>query len=165
MVAVEYPVMLLGFVPIVIVEIAVARWRLGITSRHAMKAAVLANVASTVLGFPLLWVLLVLLQLGLGGGRSYGLQMWWEKLYAVTVQAPWLIPYENDLGWMIPLAGIYLLVPAFFVSVWVERVIYRRFWPEIEKERVNRFCWVTHYFSYAVLLILGALCYVIRFKK
>ena len=38
MIAVEYPFMLLGLVPIVIVEIAVARWRLGMKSKHAMTA-------------------------------------------------------------------------------------------------------------------------------
>ena len=130
-----------------------------------MTAAILANVASTILGFPLLWILLVLLQFGLGGGHAYGLQSWWGKLYAVTVQAPWLIPYDHDLRWMIPIAGAYLLIPAFFVSVWTERIIYGRFWPEIERKKLNSFCWLAHYFSYAMLLILAAFCYAIHFKK
>jgi hypothetical protein len=165
MVAVEYPILLLGFVPIVIVEAVVARRRLGLTSGRSVKAAIVANLVSTVLGFPLLWILLALLQYCLGGTRAYGLQTWWEKLYAVTIQAPWLIPYEGDMRWMVPLAGAYLLIPAFFVSVWVERMIYRRFWREIEREKVNRFCWVAHYASYVVVLLLGALYYAVRVRK
>jgi hypothetical protein len=164
MVAVEYPLLLVGFIPVVAVEVAVARRRLGLAPRRALKAAIVANVASTILGFPLLWILLVLLGQALGGGGAHGLQTWWWKVYAVTVQAPWLILYEKDLPWMVPLAALYLLVPAFFVSVWIEGMIYRRFWPELERKTVTGFCWVAHFFSYAVILLLGALAYAAHFK-
>ena len=48
-----------------------------------------------------------------GGGRAFGIDSSWQRVFAVTVQAAWLIPYESELNWMVPLAAIVLLVPFF----------------------------------------------------
>jgi hypothetical protein len=55
-----------------------------------------------------------------GGGQAYGLQTLRQKFLAVTWQAPWLIPYESDLNWMIPAASLALLVPFFAGSLAIE---------------------------------------------
>jgi hypothetical protein len=48
------------------------------------------------------------------------------KVLAVTWQAPWLIPYEEDLNWMIPVAGLVLLIPFFFASWWSEYFVSKK---------------------------------------
>ena len=165
MIFLEFPAMLFALVPVIAVEILVARKVLKLAPRQSFKAIVTANLASTVLGFPLLWFLLVVIQMLSGGGSAYGLQSFWTRVYAVTVQAPWLIPYEQDMKWMIPAAAAYLLIPAFFASVFIERRICRGFWRDQEKDQVRRFSWVAHFASYAALLVVAANYYGIILSK
>ncbi len=159
MLFVQLPMMLCALVPVIAVEVFVARKMLKVGLASNIKAVTIANVVSTLVGFPLAWILLVALELLCGGGYAYGLDTFWQRVYAVTIQAPWLIPYENDLNWMMPIAAAYLLIPAFFVSVFLERRICRFFWRNEEKEQVRKFSWVAHFASYAVLLIVAAIFY------
>lgn len=165
MVFLEFPAMLYALVPVIAVEMLVARRMLKIEPRRSMKAIVTANLASTVLGFPLLWLLLVAIQMLTGGGSAHGLRSFWTRVYAVTVQAPWLIPYEADLKWMIPVAAAYLLIPAFFASVFIERWICRWFWRDQERDQLRRFSWSAHFASYAVLLVVAAIYYGIILRR
>jgi hypothetical protein len=64
-----------------------------------------------------------------GGGSAHGLRTLSAKLLAVTWQSPWLIPYEDDLVWMVPAAALCLLVPFFFASVYIEYQVARRVLP------------------------------------
>jgi hypothetical protein len=161
----EFPAMLYALVPVIVVEILVARKIMKIEPRRSIKAIVTANLASTVLGFPLLWFLLVVIQMLTGGGSAHGLQSFWTRVYAVTVQAPWLIPYDADLKWMIPVAAAFLLIPAFFVSVYLERWICKMFWRDQEKGEIRRFSWIAHFASYAVLIAIAAIYYGIILRK
>ena len=157
--------MLYALVPVIAVEMLVARRMLKISLRTSTKAIVTANLVSTLIGFPLLWFLLVVVQMLTGGGAAYGLRTFWARVYAVTIQAPWLIPYEEDLRWMIPIAAAYLLIPAFFASVFIERWICGLFWREQEKIQVRRFSWAAHFASYAVLFVVVAIYYGIRLRR
>ena len=161
----EFPAMLYALVPVIAVEILVARKFMRLEPRRSMKAIVIANLASTLLGFPLLWILLAGIEFFSGGGSALGLQSFWGRVYAVTVQAPWLIPYEEDLKWMIPVAAAYLLIPAFFVSVFIERWICRMFWQDQEKDEIRRFSWMAHFASYTVIMVIAAIYYGIILRK
>ena len=125
MIFVAIPVMVVALLPVVCLEAVVLRYSIGITNKQATKAAFLTNLASTLLGIPMSWLLLVLIQMMTGGGRAYGLKTPLTKFLAVTWQAPWLIPYESDLYWMIPAAGLFLLIPFFLVSWYVEYLVAR----------------------------------------
>jgi hypothetical protein len=112
----------------------------------------LANVVSTIIGVPLLWFLLATVELVCCGG-ALGLGNVWAKVYAVTVQAPWLIPYEKELGWMIPAALCTLAVVFIVMSVLVETPIVSRI-VKISGRRVWKSMWAANVGSY-VLLGLG----------
>ena len=132
MLMVTLPAMLVGLIPIAIVEtvVLVSRLRSSVAKTATLTAA--ANVATTLVGIPATWTLLALLQLVTGGGAAYGIDTPLQKMLAVTWQAPWLIPHEADLGWMIPAAMLVLLVPFFFASWAIEAAIvslgFRPFW-------------------------------------
>jgi len=117
------PAMIIALVPVIAVESIVVGRLLGTTAISKAKSVAIANVASTLIGLPLTWVALVAVQLVSGGGSAYGLVTPTQKLLAVTWQAPWLIPYEGDLYWMVPAASLFLLVPFFFASYFVEALI------------------------------------------
>lgn len=110
------PALLISLVPIIAIETLYIAKSLGLQFGQSLKTVSISNVASTIIGIPLTWFLLVVIQMVTGGGGSYGIDSVMGKLLAVTWQAPWLIPYEEDLSWMIPVAGLVLLIPFFFVS-------------------------------------------------
>lgn len=151
MLFVHLPAMLVALVPVVAAETYVARRYYGLDQKKALKGVAIANCCSTLLGFPLLWLLWAVTEATFAG-RALGLDGIWRKVYAVTVQSAWLIPYEGDLGWMIPVAGLFMLIPAFFVSVYVERWLLRVLWADESVNRVRSFSWRAHFVSYPVLI-------------
>lgn len=119
MIAVFLPPMWLAFVPIVLLEAWVLARLLNLSFGRTVTPAFLSNLASTLVGVPLVWFVLAVLE-GICCGEARGLTDFSTRLYAVTVQAPWLIPYGQDLRWMLPCALSVLAVPCFAASVMVE---------------------------------------------
>jgi hypothetical protein len=153
MIFVAIPVMAVALVPIVCLEAIVLRYYIGITYKQATKASALTNIASTLLGIPMSWLLLVLIQTITGGDRAYGLKTPLTKFLAVTWQAPWLIPYESDLYWMIPAAGLFLLIPFFFVSWYVEYLVARRILKDLDPISTRRGVRNANIASYGLLAL------------
>jgi hypothetical protein len=87
---------------------------------EGLKLSSLANLVSTIAGIPITWIVLVIAQIVCGGSRAYGIETLTGKILAVTVQSPWLIPYENARNWMVPAAAISLCIAFFFMSVGIE---------------------------------------------
>lgn len=150
MLSVYAPVQLLAFVPVVAVETAWLRrsmgpaWQ-GTWAKLCGKVAQ-ANLFSTVIGVPLTWLALVILQVVTGGSAAHGVN--W---LAVTWQAPWLIPYEDQMGWMIPTAALVLSVPFYVASALTEGSCLRRLLPDVEVAALNRACWQANGLSYLLL--------------
>lgn len=119
MVAVFLPPLWLSLVPVIAIEAWAVTRLLGLSPKKSVAGVALGNVLSTLVGVPLMWAILATVQ-GVFAGGAHGLATVGQKIYAVTVQAPWLIPYEEDLGWMIPLALLVLAVPAYLLSVLIE---------------------------------------------
>ena len=153
MIFVAIPVMVVALLPVVFLEAIVLRYSLVITYKQATKASFLTNLASTLLGIPMSWLLLVLIQTITGGDRAYGLKTPLTKFLAVTWQAPWLIPYESDLYWMIPAAGLFLLIPFFFVSWCVEYLVARRILKGVNPISTRRGVRNANIASYGVLAL------------
>lgn len=162
MLALVWPASWILFIPVVAIETWVARRIVGLSVGRSVLATAAANATSTLIGIPLVWILLVLINLiVLGGGRALGIDSFWLRVYAVTVQAPWLIPYEEELYWMVPVAAMVLLVPFFFASVFIERLVFRQFC-RTQPELARRWSWVANSASYGlqfavlVALLIGA---------
>ena len=162
MIFITLPGMGLALVPVILVEGYALYKQLHLSGRVALKASSFANVASTVIGIPLTWVALVAVQLVTGGGRAYGLDTAFHRFLAVTWQAPWLIPYEEDLRWMIPAATLTLLVPFFFVSWWIEYRVVR--WTLKTSDRTPVFLAVrnANLISYGLLAIAVVVLFVVN---
>lgn len=120
------PAFLISIVPIIAIETFYISKGLGLSISQSLKTVSVSNIVSTIVGIPVTWFLLVLVQMLTGGGGAYGLDSSMGKVLAVTWQAPWLIPYETDLNWMIPAAGLVLLVPFFFASWWSEYLVSKK---------------------------------------
>ncbi len=153
--------LLLAIIPI---EAAVAVRVLKTGWKKNLIMVSVANLASTILGIPVTWFLLVVCQMLAGGGGAYGLGTDQSRMIAVTLQSPWLIPYDTDLPWMIPTAAAVLCVPFFFMSVFVEEMSARRFVPKESHPLLRRWSWIANSLSYGciVLGLLGLLTYVLQ---
>jgi hypothetical protein len=145
------PAMLIALVPIIVLEAIVIGRLLGSSAIARAKSVVVSNVASTVVGLPLTWGVLVALQMVSGGGSSYGIATPIQKFLAVTWQAPWLIPYERDLYWMLPAASLVLLIPFCFTSYFVEAPIVSRLEPGYSRACVRSAVLRANLFSYLIL--------------
>lgn len=117
MLVIMMPGFILMFIPIVILESFYLTHKFKIKVKKSFKVVTLSNLVSTIIGIPLSWIILVMLQLLLGGGGVlYDLNTVFGKFLAVTVQAPWMLPINKGEGWMILIAAFFLLFIFFFVS-------------------------------------------------
>lgn len=154
MIFLTYPAMLVALIPIIAVETALFAKGLGLGWKPAVWRVAVANVVSTVFGFPLTWFLEVILQMITGGGSAYGIDHFLGKVIAVTWQSPWLIPYSGEnLEWMVPVAAIVGMIPAFFMSVVVEGSILKRLGIS-PAEKLRGLTWKANLASYGILIIL-----------
>lgn len=140
-----------SLIPIIIIEYFYLKRKLVLEPVKARAVSIIANLVSTVVGVPLTWIVLVVIQMFTGGGRAYGLDSVIGRLIAVTWQAPWLIPYESDLDWMVPMAGIILLVPFFFVSWWVEYLISRKMLRGTDAKAVKSAVYYANLITYGLM--------------
>lgn len=153
MIFVTLPTLVIALVPIILVEALLAIPQLRQPFPRLLKAFTVANLFSTFVGLPVVWFLLVLVQLVTGGGRAYGLASPVSRILAVTWQAPWLIPYEGDLDWMVPAATLVLLIPFYFASWWVEYLVVKRIFHGVNKTVISRSVRNVNFVSYSGLAL------------
>jgi hypothetical protein len=153
MIAVFLPPIWLAFIPIVLVEALLLARLLDVSFGRAVTPAFLSNLASTLVGIPLMWFILAVAEL-ICCGEARGLTTFSAKLYAVTVQAPWLIPYEKDLRWMVPCALAVLAIPCFVASVIVEAPVNQYFLRGAERRSLWRATAIANACSYVLLALL-----------
>ncbi len=127
-----FPAMLALLVPIIFVEAWLCRRWLGVSTWAAVKSNAVANLVSTLLGVPFVWLLALVLEFFVFGtilripSVAQIADKWHSPLaYVIStiLSAAWLGPDERNLYWMIPVAATALLVPTFFMSVWIETFI------------------------------------------
>ncbi|MCC6483258.1 MAG: hypothetical protein IT209_00295 [Armatimonadetes bacterium] len=87
----------------------------------------------------------------LGWGYARGLQTAWHRIFAVTLQSPWLMPYESDLHWMVPAAAMVLCGFFFLANVWLEYLVMRRMAQDVERRLVGRWVWLANALSYGLI--------------
>lgn len=157
----------LVFIPIVAIESYVLLQVLNITLERAVFTSFLANLGSTFLGLPLTWLCLVGIEILTGGDRDFidpytETRTPYQKILAFIRQSPWLLPYKNEnLKWMIPAAGLILLIPFFFASWFIEYKISQYLLPEITVNQLNLAMFWANIITYFML----AIWVLIRFLK
>jgi hypothetical protein len=152
-----FPFALYLLIPVIGLETWVARNVPNINAKRRFLGVLAANAFSTVVGWPIAWFVLVLLQIFVipGARGAYGLDTPLHAIASVTLQAAWLIPYEDDLYWMVPSAAIVLMLPAFFITIPSECLVLRYCWPQVAASERRRFVWTANLVSYALLIVAG----------
>lgn len=162
MIAVTLPWMVIALVPVILVEGLILARRHELPFSRAAKAMSIANLITTFIGIPITWFLLVLVQMFTGGGSSYGIETAMDRFLAVTWQAPWLIPYESEIYWMVPAAFLVLSLP-FFLSSWVlETFVLRKAFKEIPAPLLTRSALFANLASYFLIDLVVVLIFSLR---
>ena len=153
MIAAYWPPAWLALIPVVLIE-ALAGFRiLRANFFRVLIASAAANLFSTVLGVPITWFVLALIEL-FAFGSARGFETPLQKLYAVTVQSPWLMPYGEQSPWIVPVAAAVLSIPMYIMSVLSEYIITRFFFRSLTRKIIWRWQLVGNAFSYVFLICL-----------
>lgn len=153
MIALHLPAMAALLVPIIAIEFILSLKQVPLPNRRRLHGVAAANLVSTFVGLPITWMLMLILNVVTTGTEAKGLETAPQLLASVVLQSSWLVPYESDLGWLIPAATLVLLVPYFFVSVAVERLVLRKVWKSESSRTVAAFAWLANGVTYGILAV------------
>jgi len=165
MLAVFWPVSWAALLLIIPVEAAIGVHFSKFGQKQATKISLSANLISTLLGIPITWAGLVLVELFAShGGEASNMADLHEKVYAVTIQAPWLVPYDSYLYWMVPCAGLVLCIPFCLMSVLSEYIVARHILGSEDRSRALRWSWLANISSYMLIFLwfVGMLIYNVQ---
>jgi hypothetical protein len=151
MLALHLPAMVVLLVPIIAIEVLVARRLIPLTTSRLIRGVAGANVVSTLIGIPLTWALMLVLNIVTTGTEAKGIDTLSGQFASVVLQSSWLVPYEADLDWMIPAATLVLLVPYFFASVIIEQFALKKIWKADVPTCLSAFVWQANGLTYGLL--------------
>ena len=159
MLAYVWPLSWVLLLPIILTE-AVIAWRfLHVPFWTGLKIAGWSNLLSTVVGIPVTWVLLLILEIVVGGALGWALN--WagattlSRVIATVLTAPWLLPQYPERSSEFLIAGLLLCLPLFLMSVWCEGTFARRFLASAERTQAVAWAWRANSVSY--VFVVGAL--------
>ena len=156
MLAFVWPGMGFALVPVIVIETVVMMRLLKTTLGRTAVVMTVANLVTTVVGVPLTWGAMFGLQALLGGGGAGpDIGTIAGKVFAVTVQAPWLLPYQEQIRWMVPAAALFLLVPFFFASWLIEYWVARWTMRDLDRRALRRAVMWANLASYALLALVA----------
>ncbi len=149
----QLPFMAMALVPIVLIEWAIVSRLISGMSWHGFWSVGLANAVSTFIGIPLAWGAMLALNVATTGTGSRGLDTPMQVFQSVVLQASWLVPYEDDLYWMIPTATLVLLVPYFLVSVFAERWVLGLMMRNVDRLIIRKAAWRMNAVTYGMFVL------------
>ena len=139
MIIFELPFMVLLLVPVILLEAGLLSRFCKVNIKESLILMTKANLLSTLVGFPLSWILHLLAGMAFSifpyMAYKFNFTFISESIYQNNqllfdilglLVAPWLAPVENKLYWMIPAAGFIGLIPAYFVTVFFEYKFFKR---------------------------------------
>jgi len=133
--------------------------------RCCLKSSAIANLVTTVVGFPLAWLFLLIVEIlafaivGSMGDYRYILSSNMPLSQVVSLIGAWLggggdlsqIYFAVTVGWTIN------LIVAFFLSVWMESKIVTRFFKNVDKAKIKKAVLIANLVSYFLLIAVVAL--------
>jgi len=131
MIILTWPAMVILLIPVVVIEGLLCKKWLGLRTWPAIKTNAVSNLASTIIGIPVAWAVMLAVEFGTMGlvGESNALQNWHSPIANVIFfffSSAWLNPDLGEDAWVIPAATLILLIPFFFASYWIEYFVVRK---------------------------------------
>ena len=160
MIFVTLPLMASALVPVILVEVWVGKPLLQASYGRSAWVFTVANVASTIIGIPAAWMIMLFLEFAFG--TTIGPHMSPKafegpvlNVIVVIMSSAWLGPVQSVFYWPVPLAAMVLLIPSFFASWYIEALIIDQMMVEQEWPTVRSAAFKANLASYSLLLIGG----------
>jgi len=123
--------MVVLLIPVIVIEGLLCKRWLGLKTWRAIKTNAVSNLASTIIGIPVAWAVMLAIEFGTIGlvSESNALQNWHSPIANVIFflfSSAWLNPDLGEHAWVIPAATLILLIPFFFASYWIEYFVVRK---------------------------------------
>jgi hypothetical protein len=163
MIFVQMPAMVSALIPVIIIEALLIRRWVSLSYRDAFVGITKANFVSTLVGVPVAWLamflveLVIMLPLGIAADKFH-----WKmdspvfEIMAFFLSVAWLgPPPDRSAFFIVPAAAAVLLIPSFYVSVWIERRQCLKAWPSADFALVRRGVFLANLVSYGVLFLLA----------
>lgn len=130
MIVLTWPAMVALLIPVIVIEGLLCKKWLGLKTWQALKTSAVSNLASTIVGIPVAWAVMLAVEFGVFGLASNfpAIQRWdspLARVISVLLSSAWLGPPEQKDVWVIPAATLVLLIPFFFASYWIEYRVVR----------------------------------------
>jgi hypothetical protein len=154
MVAVYLPPAWLALVPIIFIESGYGTWRYKFSFGRTLAAQATANCLSTLIGIPITWLALVLVEFVVldQGARFVPKPVLWVA--TPVLGAAWLAPVA-DPGWLVVATAVVILTVVFYLmSVATEGFVIARFFRDIPRNTIRSWMLRANAISYALLLLL-----------
>ena len=127
MIAMTLPPMLMLLIPVIVVEGLLCKKWLGLTNWDAMKSNAVSNLVSTIVGVPLAWGIMLVLQFAAIASvdrlNFLNSNSPLATAIAFLLHSAWIGPAEGNREWWIPAAILVLLVPFFLASYGIEYTV------------------------------------------
>lgn len=160
MIALAMPSMIIAFIPVVVIETWYFHKYHNIPFLRALKVMTIANLESTIIGIPLAWIAMLLLEMGMGAifmllpttiSNAHNI---FAAAFASIVGAAWLAPDEKYGYWTVPLACLVLLIPFYFVTWWYEYSSVKRQMKDADPSMIKIATRNSNLLSYGLLAVL-----------
>lgn len=150
-----WPAHWLAWLPLTVLQAALARRDMQLPQAVALKTAGMAKLVSTLIGVPLVWTAMLVLQIAVSallsltgaGGSSVA------AVVTAPLRSAWLPPTDN--AWRVYLAFAVLAVPCCLATRIVELAMARRMLPDREPQDVREWIERANVLAY-LLLVLAA---------
>ena len=156
MLPVVWPLLLCALVPVILLETEVVRRRLSLPYRQAIAGVAKANVLSTAVAVPVAWLIMFVVELCVGFPLlSAAMKRDWPVEHPVlkyvlhALTAAWVSGSVSGIAF----AAAVLLVPTFFIAVFLERRSCRRSWSDLGRAGVDRSVGYANLASYSLLFL------------
>jgi hypothetical protein len=147
MISIYLPPAWLALIPIIIIEAIVGTRAFNIPFSDSFRASGIANILTTILGLPLLWLIIVI-----AGGLIAYIDNNVAYIISLAITFPfWMPPIDKSFSWLILSSTVILMVIFFFISVWIEYLINKKILKNHDPSIIKSWMWKANALSYIFL--------------
>jgi len=154
MLVLAWPAYILALIPVIALEAYVGVRTLRLDWSRALRISTIGNLWSTLLGIPIVWLVLLAIEMIVGlTASALNASTAWEY-----VLFPFMIAWVGgDNVWTVYFAFVLLAVPFCIVSIWIERKVALRYVPELPVEKVRGWVRDANIWSYVLLVAIAGI--------
>jgi hypothetical protein len=153
MLAINGGILSVFLVVIIAVEVFFLAYHLQIPAIRVIHVVTFSNLCSTLVGAPLVWIFLAIIQELLGGSFYwFGYDTFWQQTLTTIASFPGLTPYKGMNSYHLSLASVILHLVFLVLSYYMERAISLKLLPDCSKSLVSKAVFWGNISTYSIMI-------------